>query len=132
MTRKSFFALTAAAPFAFAQSEGAARSAAEKWLALIDQGKFKDAYRQSSQHMRAPVTVDEWEPQMRAMRDAAGEMQSRNFTSAKATKQMAGAPAGEYMLLEYGTAFAKKAKAAETVMMSREGGTWKAAAYYIH
>ncbi len=132
MTRRSCFTLAAAAPFAFAQSEDAARKAAEKWLALIDQGKYKDAYKQSSQHMRAQATVDEWEPQISAMREGAGAMQSRNFTSAKATKSMAGAPDGDYMVLEYGSAFAKKTKAVETVMVSREGGAWKAAGYYIH
>ena len=114
-----------------AQTEDAARKAAEKWLALVDQGQYKDAYKQSSRHGRAQASVEEWEPQIRAMRDAAGEMQQRNFTSAKAAKSMAGAPDGEYIVLEYATAFAKKANGVETLMMSREGGNWKAAAYSI-
>jgi len=131
MTRRTCFALAAAAPLLVAQAEDAARKAAEKWLAFIDQAKYKDAYKQSSQHGRAQATVEEWEPQIRAMREAAGDMQQRNFTSAKATKSMAGAPDGDYMVLEYSTAFAKKAKAVETLMLSREGGNWKAAGYFI-
>ncbi len=121
----------AASPLLLAQPEAAARAAAEKWLALLDQGKYRDAYKQASQHSRAQATAEEWESQIRAMRDAAGALGSRNFSSAKATKSMAGAPDGEYMVLEFSTAFANKAKAVETVMMSREGGNWKAAGYFI-
>lgn len=131
ITRRCWITLTTAAPLLLAQSEDAARNAAEKWLALIDQGKYKDAYKQGSQHVRAQATVEEWEPQIRAMREAAGEKQQRTFTSAKATRSMAGAPDGEYMVLEFAAAFARKAKAAETVMMSREGDAWKNAGYFI-
>ena len=133
MTRRTCLVLAAAAaaPFVSAQSEDAARKAAEKWLGLIDQGKYKDAYKQSSQYMRAQATAEEWEPQIRAMREGAGDMQSRNFSSAKVTKQMAGAPDGDYMVLEYNTALTKKGKAVETVMMSSEGGGWKTAGYFI-
>jgi hypothetical protein len=131
MTRRSWITLSAAAPLLLAQSEEAARKAAEKWLDLIDQAKYKDAYKQGSQHVRAQATIEEWEPQIRAMREAAGDKRQRNFTSAKPTKTMAGAPDGEYMVLEFAAAFSKKAKAAETVMMSREGGAWKGAGYFI-
>ena len=132
MTRRTWLTFSAAAPLLLAQGDDAARKAAERWLALIDQAKYKDAYKQGSQHGRAQATVEEWEPQIRAMREAAGAMQQRNFTSAKATKSMAGAPDGDYAVLEFSTAFANKAKAVETVMMSREGGTWKGCGYAIH
>lgn len=132
MTRRTWLTIAAAAPLLPAQSEGAARKAAEKWLALIDQGNYKDAYKQGSRHGQDHATFEEWEPQVRAMRDGVGEMQQRNFTSAKATKSMAGAPDGDYMVLEFASAFAKKAKASESVMMSREGGTWKGCGYFIN
>lgn len=122
--------MTAATPILLAQGEDAVRAAAEKWLALIDQGKYKDAYRQSSQHVRARATAEEWEPQLRAMREPAGALKSRTFSSAKAAKGMAGAPDGEYVVIQFAAAFEKKATATETVMMSREGA-WKAAGYFI-
>jgi 2-oxo-4-hydroxy-4-carboxy--5-ureidoimidazoline (OHCU) decarboxylase len=50
---------------------------------------------------------------MPAMREAAGSLKSRNFTSAKSSKTHPGAPDGDYMILEYSTAFDKKPKAAE-------------------
>ena len=130
-TRRVWLGFAAAAPLVFAQGDDAVRKAADKWLALVDAAKYKDAYKQASQHTRAQASAEEWEPQIRAMREAAGAMKERDFTNAKPTKSMAGAPDGEYMLLEFSTAFANKAKAVETLMMSREGGTWKAAGYFI-
>ena len=131
ITRRNCFTLTAAAPLLLAQSDDAVRKAAEKWLALIDQAKYKDAYKQGSQHVRARATVDEWEPQIRAIRESAGEMRQRTYTSGKPAKSMDSAPDGEYMVVEFAAAFAKKEKAVEIVMMSREGGTWKVAGYFI-
>lgn len=131
-TRRAWLGFAAAtAPLLLGQGEDAARKDAEKWLGLIDQAKYKDAYKASSQHVRAQVTAEEWEQQIRMMRDAAGTLQMRTFASAKPTRTMAGAPDGDYMVLEYNTAFAKKAKAVETVMLSREGNAWKAAGYFI-
>lgn len=129
-TRRAWIGI-AAATLALAQADDAARKAADKWLALLDQGKYKDAYKQASQHSRAQATSDEWEAQIRSMRDAAGAMQKRDFTTSKSTRTMAGAPDGEYLLLEFSTAFAKKTQAVETLMLSKEGGAWKAAGYFI-
>jgi ferric-dicitrate binding protein FerR (iron transport regulator) len=130
MTRRSCLMLTLVLPVLSAQDD-AARQAAEKWLALLDQGKYKDAYKQASQHSRAQATSAEWEAQIKAMRDATGDMQSRQFSSAKPAKSMAGAPDGDYLLLEFSTAFANKPKAVEMLMLSHEAGAWKAAAYFI-
>lgn len=129
-TRRSLFAL-AAAPLLLAQNEDAARKAADKWLALLDEGKYPDAWKQASKHSRPQISADEWFAQLKAMREAAGTLKSRNFTSAKPSKTHPGAPDGDYMILEYATAFDKKPKAAEIVVLSREGG-WKIAGYAIH
>ncbi len=130
-TRRVWLGIAAGFPLLCADGEEAARKAGETWLSLLDQGKYRDAWNQASEHGRVEVTAEEWEGQIRAMREAAGQMQNRKFSIARATRTMAGAPDGEYMVLEYSTAFAKKAKAVETLMMSREGGNWKAAGYHI-
>jgi hypothetical protein len=114
-----------------AQGEDAARKAAEKWLALLDAAKYPEAWKQASKHHRPQISQDEWHSQLRAMREAAGALQSRAATSAKASKTHPGAPDGDYMIFEYATAFDKKPKAVEVIVMSREGG-WKVAGYSIH
>jgi hypothetical protein len=130
MTRRSCVSLLLTLPALTAQQD-AARLAAEKWLTLLDQARFKDAYKQSSQHSRAQATSPEWEAQIKAMRDAAGEWKSRKFSSAKPAKSLAGAPDGDYMLLEFSSVFANKPSAVESLMLSRESGTWKPAGYFI-
>lgn len=130
-TRRVWLGIAAGFPLLCADGEVAARNAGEKWLALLDQGKVREAWTQASEAHRPEITAEEWEAQIRKLREAAGQMQNRKFSSARPTRTMAGAPDGEYMVLEYSTAFAKKAKAVETLMMSREGGNWKAASYHI-
>lgn len=130
ITRRSCLAL-AATPLLLAQNEDAARKAADKWLALLDEGKYPDAWKQASKHSRPQISNDEWHAQLKSMREAAGALKSRNFTSAKASKTHPGAPDGDYMILEYASSFDKKSKATEIVVLSREGG-WKIAGYSIH
>ncbi|MBI2689019.1 MAG: DUF4019 domain-containing protein [Acidobacteria bacterium] len=132
MTRRTFLAVAAAAPLLSADGEDAARKSGEKWLALLDQAKYKDAWKQASQHQRPQISADEWESQIRAMRTAAGALQQRGYQSAKPSKTLAGAPDGDYLILEYATTFANKPKAVEVVVMSKEPGGWKAAGYSIH
>lgn len=131
MTRRTLFAF-AALPLVAAEAEDAARKAAAKWLALIDQGKFKDAWKQASQHHRPQITAADWESQIRSMCAAAGPLRERNFTAARNSRTLPGAPDGDYTILEFSTAFEKKSKALEIVVLSREGNNWKAAGYSIH
>ncbi len=130
MTRRS---LLAALPLPLlAAGEESARKDAEKWLTLVDNARYRDAYKAASRHSRSQATAEEWEAQIRALHEAAGAPRQRTFSSAKATRSLPGAPDGEYMILEFSTAFEKKEKAVETLMMSRESGSWKAAGYFIH
>lgn len=122
MTRRTAL-LVAAAPLVSAQAPDAARKAADKWLALLDAGNYKEAYKQSARQIRENATDQEWSAQMHAVRDAAGAAGQRALTSAK--------PAGENVVFEFSTAFANKPKAVETLMMSREGGSWKAGGYFL-
>ncbi|MFN0101934.1 MAG: DUF4019 domain-containing protein [Bryobacteraceae bacterium] len=132
ITRRVWLAFAATAPLLAADGEDDARKAADKWLAMLDQGKYKDAWKQASQHHRPQITSDEWAGQVRSMREASGVLRERKFTSAKPSKTHAGAPDGDHMILEYSTAFEKKSKAVELLVMSREAGGWKAAGYSIY
>jgi hypothetical protein len=132
MTRRILLA-GAAFPLALmAAGEDAARKDAEKWLALVDNGRYRDAYKSASRHSRSQATAEEWEAQIRVLHEAVGAPRQRTFSSAKPSRSLPGAPDGEYMILEFSTAFEKKEKAVETLMMSRESGAWKAAGYFIH
>jgi hypothetical protein len=131
MTRRAWLGFAASAPSLLAQGEDGARKAADKWLALLDAAKYPEAWKQASKHHRLQISQEEWHNQLRAMREAAGALKTRAFVSGKASKTHPGAPDGEFMILEFSTAFEKKPKAVEIIVMSREGG-WKVAGYSIH
>jgi len=49
------------------------------------------------------------------------------------TRQIPGAPDGDYALLEFRTSFAKKTNSRETVTLEREADdTWRVIGYFIH
>jgi hypothetical protein len=59
-------------------------------------------------------------------------MVSRKLKSAKYTKALPGAPAGEYVVLQFDTSFVNKKEAVETVTpMLDKDGKWKVSGYFI-
>jgi len=131
MTRRSLFSIAAAMPLLRAQDDAPARAAGEKWLALIDQAKYKDAWKQANQNYKSQTTAAEWEGQIRSMRGAAGTLKERKFTASRHSKTVPGAPDGDYTILEFSTAFEKKAKAMEILVLSQERGAWAVAGYSV-
>lgn len=113
-----------------AQGEATAQKDALAWLVLVDQKKYKESWRQASKIFQSGVTAAEWEAQVKRVRDMVGELDSRKFKSAQATKTLPGAPDGDYVVLQFDASFTQKAAAVETVVMSQEG-TWKVAGYFI-
>ena len=112
--------------------EKAAQAAAEKWLAMVDGGKFAESWAAAADYFRGAVTKDQWVAQLGGVRKPLGEVKSRVFQQAKSTKTAPGAPDGEYMILTFKTAFAHKAEAIETVTPMRDkDGQWRVAGYFI-
>ena len=113
-----------------AQGEAAAQKDALGWLVLVDQKRYKESWRHASKIFQSAVTAAEWEAQVKRVRDMVGELESRKFKSAEATKTLPGAPDGDYVVLQFDASFTQKAAAVETVVMSQEG-SWKVAGYFI-
>ena len=94
----------------------AARSAADKWLALVDAGQYKASWEQAGRAARMPV----------------GAFQGRTLASSNYTTTLPGAPQGQYVVLQYTTRFADRANAVETVTpMLEADGTWRVSGYFL-
>jgi hypothetical protein len=67
-----------------------------------------------------------------AARTPLGKLVSREFTSAQYASSLPGAPDGEYVVIQFATAFENKAASVETVtpMMDKDG-KWRVSGYYI-
>lgn len=109
----------------------AATQAAQTWLATVDAVKYDDSWSQGAAAFRAVVTGAQWNDAMRAVRAPLGAVKSRKLIAAQYTRQLPGAPDGEYVVVQYLTEFATRT-ATETVTPMREAdGSWKVSGYYI-
>ena len=132
------FVLAAAsivAPTLHAQEDAnvaAAREAADRWLAAMDAGKTVEAWDEAAPAMQAAVTREAWGQAGAQVRAPFGAFSTRTLVSSVYTRAIPGAPAGEYVVMQYKTDFANRAGAVETVTPMRQpDGSWKVSGYYI-
>jgi len=115
-----------------ANKEKAAVSAAEKWLGLIDAGKYAASWNEAATFFRNAVTQGQWEQSLRAVRKPLGKLVSREVKTRMYKTSLPGVPDGQYVVIEFETSFANKKSAVETVTaMLDKDGTWRVAGYFI-
>lgn len=112
--------------------ETLAQQSAERWLQLVDSGKFGESWDDSSSLFKAAVTREQWEHKLHETRDPLGKLQSRKLKSATYAKSLPGAPDGEYVVIRYDSSFERKQSAVETITpMLDKDGVWRVSGYYI-
>ncbi len=116
-----------------AAQHGPAQQAALDWLALVDAGDYGASYDTAAALFRAAVTHDGWTQVVGATRTQVGAMKSRTLWTSTTTTTLPNAPAGDYVVIVYKSAFANLPTATETVTpMKDPDGTWRVSGYYIH
>ena len=113
-------------------TEKAAIASAEKWLRIVDKGKYSESWEESSEYFKQAVTQDQWEQAVQAVREPLGKLISRKVKSATYTTSLPGAPDGQYVVIQFSTSFENKKSGIETVTprMDRDG-MWRVSGYYI-
>ncbi len=112
--------------------EKAALTAAEKWLALVDAGKYSDSWKEAAEYFRNAVKEDQWGESLLAVRAPLGKVISRRVKNKTYQTSLPGAPDGQYVVIQFDTSFQNKKSAVETVtpMLDRDG-RWRVSGYYI-
>lgn len=112
--------------------EQAAEDAASSWLALVDNGKYAESWKEAAELFRNAITSEKWQQSLHAVRDPLGKLTSRKLASATYTKTLPGVPDGEYVVIRYESSFEHKQSAIETVtpMLERDG-KWRVSGYFI-
>jgi hypothetical protein len=112
--------------------EKAAIASAEKWLKIVDKGKYGESWEESSEYFKQAVTQDQWEQAVQAVREPLGKLISRKVKSAIYRTSLPGAPDGHYVVIQFSTSFENKKSGIETVTprMDRDG-MWRVSGYYI-
>lgn len=109
-----------------------AETAADQWLALIDAGKHGESWDQAATVFKAALPREQWVSAMQSMRTQLGVARTRSRTTSNYTTTLPGAPAGEYVVIQFRSDFANKNGAIETVTpMKDEHGAWKISGYFI-
>ena len=110
----------------------AAQKGAEAWLALVDAGKYGESWEEAAGLFKDKVPKSQWEAAMDANRKPLGAVKSRALAGAKYMTELPGVPEGEYVVIQYKTAFEKKSSAIETVTpMLDKDGKWRVSGYFI-
>ena len=113
-------------------AEQKAQQAAERWLALADNGEFAETWKTASPMLQQSVSQEKWSGMLDQVRKPLGALVSRKLSSAKREKSLPGAPDGDYVVLQFQTSFANKKEATETVTAALDkDGMWKIAGYLI-
>jgi hypothetical protein len=109
-----------------------ALSSAEKWLALVDDGRYADSWDLAAGYFKGAVKQEQWQESLQAVRKPLGKVISRELISRSYQTSLPGAPDGEYVVIQFETSFENKKSAVETVtpMMDKDG-TWRVSGYFI-
>lgn len=113
-------------------STESAKGAANAWLALIDATDARASWEQASVHFKSAVTSAQWSQALSAVRGPLGALRQRELKTIQFTKTLPSAPDGQYVILQYQSAFQSKASATETVTVALDpDGTWRVVGYFI-
>jgi len=112
--------------------EKAAEAAARSWLALVDSGKYGESWDAAAAFFQKSLTRAQWIDAVTKARSPLGRLGSRRLRGAKHETRLPGAPAGEYVVIEYDTSFATVAAATERVTpMQDPDGAWRVSGYFV-
>jgi hypothetical protein len=112
--------------------EAAAVSAAQKWLSLVDEGKYIESWKEAAEYLRNAVKQDQWEQSMQAVRKPLGKLVLRDVKSVNNRTSLPNAPDGKYVVIQFETSFENKKSAVETVTpMLDKDGRWRVSGYFI-
>jgi len=112
-------------------AEQAAVSAARVWLKIIDDGDYARSWKEAALLFQRSVTPKSWEDSMKKYREPEGSVVSRKALDIKSAVPP-GAPAGNYVIMQFLTDFANKHGGVETVtFLEEKDGKWRSVGYFI-
>ena len=112
--------------------EETGRKAAEEWLALVDAGKYPESWEKMDAGFKKQISKRKWASAIAGIRAPLGKVATRGFKSAQYSKELPGAPEGEYVVVQFATAFGQKKAATETVtLILGQDLYWRVSSYSV-
>jgi uncharacterized protein DUF4019 len=113
-------------------AENTTRDVAERWVEMLDDGDYEEAFEHESIRFRIAGTQKQFVRYMQGRRAPFGHVESRAFIGAVAMRKMVGLPDGTYASVLFKSTFENKSVAAERVIVTKEAGRWKVIDYRIY
>jgi hypothetical protein len=124
-------ALLPAGALADPKTDDAVKAAGD-WLKLVDAAQYKESWTEAATFFKERVKEEDWIKMVELARKPFGEVQDRKLLKATPTAELPGAPDGEYVVIQFQTAFSRKKNSVETITPMKEpGGSWRVSGYYI-
>jgi len=106
--------------------------AAKSWLEFVDAKEYKKSWEEAAPLFKEKVTEKDWDKMVSSVRGPLGAVKSRDMLGAQYTASLPGAPAGEYVVIQFKTNFADKPDSIETITpMKDDKGVWRVSGYFI-
>lgn len=113
-------------------AEQKALQSAKTWLSLVDRGEYQKSWSEAASFVKRTVSQSGWVDSIRAARTPLGTLRAREVVSKTYTRELPGAPDGEYVVIQFRANFARKSSGIETVTPMRDtDGVWRVSGYYI-
>lgn len=104
----------------------------DRWLDLIDHGKFDQSWIEAAAVLQETITQKEWSGDLAARQLKLGRTIMRERKAESYSKTLRGAPTGDYVTLTYLTKFEKTPLVEEMLAVARDAvGQWHVAGYDI-
>lgn len=117
---------------AVASMIAAAGAEGDRWLDLIDHGKFDESWIAAAVVLQGTITQKEWSADLAARQPKLGRTIMRERKTESYSKTLRGAPTGDYVIVSYLTKFEKTPLVEETLAVARDAvGQWHVAGYDI-
>lgn len=123
-------AQTAPAAPAGADQLEIATNLSQRWLALVDEGRYSESWAAAGKLFKANVQEDKWVQALTSGRQPLGKVVSRELAGREPRTEIQGAPAGSYILVAFATNFEQKSDMVETLtLIQEEDGQFQVAGY---
>jgi hypothetical protein len=115
------------------QKQAAGVKAANTWIALLDNGKYGDAWKQLSPSQQPSGSKDKWQSDVSRYRKQIGKLHDRKIMGAAYTTQLpGGGEPGEYVIVTFLSSYERLGSAVEVVVSQLlPDGTWVISGYSI-
>ncbi len=102
------------------------------WLKLVDDNKYGRSWDESAQLFKNSVIRIEWIQLLKNTRRPLGRLINRELISLTYTTSMLNAPEGEYVVIEYNTAFKEQSNVTEIITLVRINEEfWRVSGYFF-